>query len=60
MRGVANAIARSHSLRAKVFLCELQFPVLNFDEHVLTDCGRVVNSQNDRETDGYNAEDYIK
>ncbi|KAF7796586.1 hypothetical protein EIP86_007767 [Pleurotus ostreatoroseus] len=39
LRGVANAIARSRSLRAKVLL---------------------LNSQNDRETDRYNAEDYIK
>ncbi|KAI0809092.1 hypothetical protein BC629DRAFT_1481903 [Irpex lacteus] len=38
LRGVANAIARSRSLRAKILL---------------------LNSQNDRETDGYTAADYI-
>ncbi|KAI0089871.1 UPF0052-domain-containing protein [Irpex rosettiformis] len=38
LRGVANAIARSKSLRAKILL---------------------LNSQNDRETDGYSAADYI-
>ncbi|THU87744.1 UPF0052-domain-containing protein [Dendrothele bispora CBS 962.96] len=37
-RGVASAIARSHTLKAKVLL---------------------LNSQNDRETDGYTAVDYI-
>ncbi|KAJ6573934.1 UPF0052-domain-containing protein [Mycena vulgaris] len=39
LRGVAAAIARSRSLRAKVLL---------------------LNSKNDRETDGYTAVDYIK
>ncbi|KAI0706212.1 UPF0052-domain-containing protein [Cytidiella melzeri] len=38
LRGVANAIARSRSLRAKILL---------------------LNSQNDRETDGYSAAEYI-
>ncbi|OCH88344.1 UPF0052-domain-containing protein [Obba rivulosa] len=39
LKGVANAIARSRSLRAKVLL---------------------LNSQNDRETDGYTAVDYLQ
>ncbi|KAI0726018.1 UPF0052-domain-containing protein [Fomitopsis betulina] len=39
LKGVASAIARSRSLRAKVLL---------------------LNSKNDRETDGYTAVDYIK
>ncbi|KAH9949457.1 UPF0052-domain-containing protein [Amylocystis lapponica] len=39
LKGVANAIARSRSLRAKVLL---------------------LNSKNDRETDGYTAVDYVK
>jgi len=39
LTGVANAIARSRSLRAKVLL---------------------LNSQNDRETDGYTAIDYLQ
>ncbi|KAI0344242.1 UPF0052-domain-containing protein [Trametopsis cervina] len=38
LRGVANAIARSKSLHAKILL---------------------LNAQNDRETDGYNAADYV-
>ncbi|KJA29378.1 hypothetical protein HYPSUDRAFT_61398 [Hypholoma sublateritium FD-334 SS-4] len=39
LKGVAEKIARSHSLRAKVLL---------------------LNAENDRETDGYTAADYIK
>ncbi|KAK0446486.1 UPF0052-domain-containing protein [Desarmillaria tabescens] len=39
LRGVATAIARSRTLRAKILL---------------------LNTQNDRETDGYTAEDYIR
>jgi len=39
LKGVANAIARSRSLRAKVLL---------------------LNSRNDRETDGYTGVDYVK
>ncbi|KAF9471303.1 UPF0052-domain-containing protein [Pholiota conissans] len=39
LKGIASAIARSHSLRAKVLL---------------------LNAENDRETDGYTAADYVR
>lgn len=58
IRGVATAIARSRSLRAKVLLraCIIQSLHLSIRTHH----GVVVNAQNDRETDGYTAVGYIK
>ena len=54
LRGVAASIALSRSLRAKVLLCEI-IPTHSID--VLT---FAVNAQNDRETDGYSAVEYIR
>jgi hypothetical protein len=55
LRGVALAIASSRTLRAKVLLCEFECGLTpSFSQCVIA-----VNAENDRETDGYSAIDYI-
>jgi len=55
LRGVAAGIARSSSLRAKILLC-VSFMPLSYPSSKYP----IVNSDNDRETDGYTAADYIQ
>lgn len=55
LRGVSDSIARSPKLQAKILLCEL----IELENHG-TDVGTQVNSENDRETEGYTAVDYIQ
>ena len=55
LKGVANAIAGSRMLKAKVLLRRSsRFPAFAWSDFA------VVNSVNDRETDGYTAVDYIR
>ena len=54
LKGVAAAIARSSSLRVKVLLCEY-----SCDQSVRQFTILLVNAENDRETMGYTAADYI-
>lgn len=54
LRGVGTAIARSHSLRAKILLRRMFHIFVDWSDN------SPVNSKNDRETDGYTAEDYVR
>ncbi|KAI0697698.1 hypothetical protein BC835DRAFT_746443 [Cytidiella melzeri] len=56
LRGVANTIARS--LRAKILL-RPSTSSLSRRPSLIHTCSTIVNSQNDRETDGYSAAEYI-
>ena len=61
LRGVASAIAKSTTLRAKVLLRECLSVSKRLTELILiASCPlSSVNSNNDRETDGYTAVDYV-
>ena len=56
LKGVGPAIARSHSLKAKVLFCKLHSGPI----HVASTNSHLVNSENDRETMDYTAVDYIQ
>jgi hypothetical protein len=56
LRGVAAAIARSRSIRAKVLLRMTS----SHSMHPVKRSKFLVNARNDRETDGYTAVDYIR
>jgi hypothetical protein len=56
LRGIAGGIARSPTLRTKVLLRESSFLV--YEDSCLNKLP--VNSENDRETEGYTASDYIR
>lgn len=62
LKGVATAVAGSHTLKAKVLLCtftETYSKYFIYDRPDLHDFTSLVNSRNDRETHGYSAVDYI-
>jgi hypothetical protein len=68
LRGVASAIARSRSLRAKVLFCKPRrraTAAVSRSQRSLTrrpnnNKFALVNSKNDRETEGYTAADHIQ
>jgi hypothetical protein len=61
LKGVAEAIARSPSLYAKVLLCtfSFRFHISFLKSHYHPTPSITVNTENDRETGGYKATDYI-
>lgn len=56
LRGVARDIAGSVSLRAKILLCKQ----VSFLYNISSTNYLIVNVENDRETTGYSAVDYIQ
>jgi hypothetical protein len=60
LRGVASAIANSHSLRAKVLFCKPTHSYCLERRLRAHQASTLVNSKNDRETEGYTAVTYIQ